>query len=297
MPRIRTIKPEFWVDEKVVELDPWARLLFIGIWNFADDQGYIEHSPKRIKMQIFPGDSVDVPALLADLLGAGLLSVFGSPSGEVLRVANWERHQRVSNPSAGRFHGGELVPLESSRVLASPQPASAPPVPREVYGDVQSRTESSVLTDQGLDLGLESPREDSRVVQSPLLGREGKGKGKELQPSAAADAASALTPTQRSKVITDAYHSVQPMCRWPAVNGVVLTAIKTGRYADDEIQQALLSLAEQGRGVTVETLRVQLEGMAPPSNVLALRTNRPSTTDQRVGAALALAAKFAEEDR
>ena len=32
MPRIRTIKPEFWTDEKIIELSLPARLLFIGLW-------------------------------------------------------------------------------------------------------------------------------------------------------------------------------------------------------------------------------------------------------------------------
>ena len=39
MARIRTIKPEFWIDDVIVELPFETRLLFIGIWNFADDAG------------------------------------------------------------------------------------------------------------------------------------------------------------------------------------------------------------------------------------------------------------------
>ena len=39
MARIRTVKPDIWTDEKFVELSPLARLLFIGLWNFADDEG------------------------------------------------------------------------------------------------------------------------------------------------------------------------------------------------------------------------------------------------------------------
>lgn len=53
MARIRTVKPEFWTDEKVVECSISARLLFIGLFNFADDKGCLERSPKRIKMQVF----------------------------------------------------------------------------------------------------------------------------------------------------------------------------------------------------------------------------------------------------
>jgi hypothetical protein len=70
----------------------------------------------------------------------------------------------------------------------------------------------------------------------------------------------ARTPTQRSKEITDAYSAVQPMSRWQAINGIVLTAIKAGKYGDDEIRAALLRLADDRRTVTVETLRIELEG-------------------------------------
>lgn len=72
-----------------------------------------------------------------------------------------------------------------------------------------------------------------------------------------------LTYTQRSKAITDAYAAAQPLCKWPAVNGVVLKAIKTEQYADDEIHAAVLRLAEEGRSVTVDTLRVELSGLPP----------------------------------
>ena len=69
MARIRNIKPDFWTDEKLVELETWERLLFIGLWNFADDEGFMPYSPKRIKMQIFPGDSLEVSRILCTLHG------------------------------------------------------------------------------------------------------------------------------------------------------------------------------------------------------------------------------------
>ncbi|STV36571.1 primosomal protein I [Klebsiella pneumoniae] len=48
MARIRTVKPEFWTDEKVVECSIPARLLFIGLFNFANDNGMPERSPKTV---------------------------------------------------------------------------------------------------------------------------------------------------------------------------------------------------------------------------------------------------------
>lgn len=35
MARIRTVKPEFWTDRRMVKLSPLARLLYISSWNFA----------------------------------------------------------------------------------------------------------------------------------------------------------------------------------------------------------------------------------------------------------------------
>lgn len=75
--------------------------------------------------------------------------------------------------------------------------------------------------------------------------------------------ATVFTPTQRSKTITDAYAVVEPMSKWPAVNAIVLRAIKAGRWSDNEIQDALLRLAEDKRPVTVDTMRVELDGLPP----------------------------------
>ena len=44
--RIRTIKPDFWTDAKVSKLTYLARLLFIGLWNVADDEGRFKSDPR-----------------------------------------------------------------------------------------------------------------------------------------------------------------------------------------------------------------------------------------------------------
>lgn len=164
MPRIRTIKPEFWVDEKVVELSPWARLLFIGMWNFADDQGYIDYSPKRIRMQIFPGDTVDIDALIGELLDSGMVRAYESPIGPVLHITNWSRHQRVDKASKPRFDPSALRPYgsppaavrEDSQPLAEPE-ATPPGVFRETSAN---------------------PRESSCAE------KDQEGKGREVPPTA-----------------------------------------------------------------------------------------------------------------
>jgi hypothetical protein len=74
------------------------------------------------------------------------------------------------------------------------------------------------------------------------------------------------------------------MSKWPAVNAIVVKAIKAGRWTDEEIHAAMQRLAREGRSVTVDTLRVELDGL-PPSRA----SPRGSTTDERVNGALRLA--------
>ena len=49
MARNRIIKPEFWADAKIGRLSFGARLLYIAMWNFADDYGIISASPRQRK--------------------------------------------------------------------------------------------------------------------------------------------------------------------------------------------------------------------------------------------------------
>ncbi len=102
MARIRTIKPEFWTDERIVELDHWIRLLFIGLWNFADDEGRMVCSEKRIKMQIFPADSVNVRGGLDELACAGLIELYVIEDVEYLHIPSFLKHQRVDHPSKSK---------------------------------------------------------------------------------------------------------------------------------------------------------------------------------------------------
>lgn len=98
----------------------------------------------------------------------------------------------------------------------------------------------------------------------------------------------ALTPTQRSKPITDAYHAAQPMCKWPAINGVVIHGIKSGKYTDDEIQAALLRMAESGQTVSVESLRLEIEGFTPRDHG---SPNGQSTAAKKAQAAISAGAE------
>jgi hypothetical protein len=96
------IRPEFWTSESVVELPVEARLLFIGIWNFADDGGVHPWKAKQLKMKVFPSDDFggdSVEKWLNRLAAEGLIFDFESAGDRFLKVTNWEAYQVIRHPS------------------------------------------------------------------------------------------------------------------------------------------------------------------------------------------------------
>jgi hypothetical protein len=113
--RIRTIKPDFWTDEKVLGIKPLTRLFFIGMWNFADDYGRLEFAPVSLKAKIFPGDQLtgdDVKEMLRELSGADLLLVYAAKGKDYIAITGWHNQKidkRQSSKIPGPFDEGSDV--------------------------------------------------------------------------------------------------------------------------------------------------------------------------------------------
>lgn len=93
MARIRTIKPEFFTSEQVVELSAMARLLFIATWCEADRDGRMSWRPKTFKMRYFPADDCDIDALARELIASGLVVMYGDG---LAFIPGFARHQHVN---------------------------------------------------------------------------------------------------------------------------------------------------------------------------------------------------------
>lgn len=100
MPRIRTIKPQFWDDEDVARLSSWARLLFIGSWNFADDEAIILWTPEYIRSKIYPYDGFsleDVEGFMNELTKLKFARKYKLRSGKTYAVICTMLHHQVIN--------------------------------------------------------------------------------------------------------------------------------------------------------------------------------------------------------
>lgn len=109
MARIRSIKPDFWHSADVCALSRDARLLWIGLWNFADDYGNGDARPQQVKIQVFPGDddisSIDIACLMLELdksdVGFRLYEVNGKPYFNIPEES-W-KHQKIDKRSKAKF--------------------------------------------------------------------------------------------------------------------------------------------------------------------------------------------------
>ena len=94
MARARNIKPGFFRNADLAELSFECRLLFIGLWTIADRNGRLEDRPKQVKMEVFPGDSIDVDLMLECLHSAGFIVRYLASNGRrYIWIRKFLKHQ------------------------------------------------------------------------------------------------------------------------------------------------------------------------------------------------------------
>jgi hypothetical protein len=155
MARIRTVKPEFWSSPDTASVeDPWARLLFIAMWNWADDAGRGTANPKELAGFAFPNDesisSADIRRMLGGIrrgFGVKFYKIGGRP---YYAIPSWESHQKIDKRSGPKHpppeegedwdpdppQGSDQQQRNGSAVLSesSAEPAESTPSPRRTLG-------------------------------------------------------------------------------------------------------------------------------------------------------------------
>jgi hypothetical protein len=98
-PRIRTVKPEMWQDEKIGRLSRDARLLFVGLITLADDDGRFRALPQVILGHVYPYDNDagrKLAGWLAELVQARLLHIYENEGTQYGWLPKWDNHQRIN---------------------------------------------------------------------------------------------------------------------------------------------------------------------------------------------------------
>jgi hypothetical protein len=93
MARARNIKPGFFKNEDLAEIEPLGRLLFAGLWTLADREGRMEDRPKRIKAELLPYDNCNADALLDELHDRGFILRYSVEGERYIVITAFDKHQ------------------------------------------------------------------------------------------------------------------------------------------------------------------------------------------------------------
>lgn len=298
MARIRTIKPDFFTSDTVTALPLRARLTWVGLWTHCDDYGRCRDNVKLVKAAVWPLDDVSLRDIADDLTALErarvLFRYVGADGKAYIQVTNWSEHQKVDRPSKSTIpapRDGDIVPPASTDTSSMD--------PRE---DVASAREpASRARDRK---GMERKGKEQPTTGDPVgPGRNAYAREAEPPPSD--------EPASRVEELITWYRDNSPRgvpSKLAAGLAAEIHQLIADNFTDDEIRQGLALLRTRKGGVKVlhnlvdEVANRQDELPLPatagrPGNAVALRGNggpppRKSTTDERVSAALALAAKY-----
>lgn len=102
MARIRTVKPDLWKSPIVAGWSYPARLLYIGLWNYCDDEARGVDDARLLKAEIFPVDDKATPkkieGWLREIEASGRIIRYESAGKRLLCVPSMLEHQRIDKP-------------------------------------------------------------------------------------------------------------------------------------------------------------------------------------------------------
>lgn len=102
MTRQRMVKPEFFDSENLGACSIPARLAFIGLWVMGDDYGNQKAQASRLKLKIFPYDTMtddEFIGLLCELEETGCIKGYVVEGERYINVPNFPIYQTVRKPS------------------------------------------------------------------------------------------------------------------------------------------------------------------------------------------------------
>ena len=280
MARIRSIKPDFWKSEAIAVHTFRARLTFIGLWTYVDDNGVGLDNPKLVAAELFALEDDPREALanvredLARLHEAGRIRRYTVDSKAYLAIVNWREHQKIDKPGRPRYP----EPDDPNAVHAQPV-SSANANPREAVANVSRNPRDTSAESPCLEQGAGSRDKGSREQGVPPTAERSNA------------LAIASPPETTDALVAD---WIEHCRRRPP--GQVIGQV--GKQVKAMLAENI-DPADIRRGIAAWHTK-GLHPSALPSvvnelmNTPAVRagSRKPSTTDERVNAALALAAQY-----
>jgi hypothetical protein len=160
MARIRQIKPEFYLDDELVQCSRDARLLIPGFRMLAGRAGRLENRPAKIKAQVFRYDTDLDAAKIVQFLGElekhRFIFIYDIDDRSSIQVRTFEKHQHcyVNDPSSQIPEPKRDKPVRKERCKHRTSTVQAPckndagtvPAPEENGAEPSTYTSTSTST-------------------------------------------------------------------------------------------------------------------------------------------------------
>lgn len=103
MARKRMIDPSIWINEDFGTLTNLAKLVFIGLFSIADDEGRGKASPAYIKAVLFPYNDdlrvADIEKALSEISSKMSVIFYSCDENKYYTLTSWNKWQKIDKPS------------------------------------------------------------------------------------------------------------------------------------------------------------------------------------------------------
>lgn len=144
--RTRNIKPDFFSDDELADIEPLGRLLFAGLWCAADREGRLKDRPKKLKAVLLPYDECSCDTLLDALQQREFIQRYTVNGCQYIQIVNFDKHQHPhvkEIPSTIPPPGEPGASPVQSLAFPETDPADLDPISRSRS---RSRSKNSIMS-------------------------------------------------------------------------------------------------------------------------------------------------------
>ena len=107
MARKRMIDPNIWQSEDFGRLSTLAKIVFIGLFSLADDEGRGRCKPVYLKSTLFPYDenirSTDIEKILSEISSIMSIVLYTHNGSSYYSLLSWHTFQKIDKPSPSKI--------------------------------------------------------------------------------------------------------------------------------------------------------------------------------------------------
>ncbi len=107
MARKRMIDPNIWQSEDFSKLSTLGKLVFIGLFSLADDEGRGRCNPVYLKSTLFPYEegirSADIDKTLSEISSNMSVIFYSCDGSSYYSLYNWNTWQKIDKPSQSKI--------------------------------------------------------------------------------------------------------------------------------------------------------------------------------------------------